>query len=249
MNKFWILLPLIICRLSFAQMNYDLKAGYRSTPAGNNIAATAQYDSLLWGAADKEKPWYGYYSVGFTLGGAPTAAAFVQVAPIAPLIFELQKSATYRFSNSAVFDCDRIYCFGVSDRTEASATILGGYGNIVGFITTLWKNIRLPDSSNPVLSELEYFAATPGEHFYNETTAALAYRLDEEKSAGIVYSSGRFSEGDRKTNSAYGVFRWKWQELDLTGGLGQYNSDQPGIGGTSFIFAIGKKFGECLSLF
>lgn len=78
-------------------MKYKVDFNMRTQPFGTNIVGTAQYDQHLWGEVDKARSLYGYARAGVKAGGSPTAAGFIQVAPIAPLIFEVSKSKTYRF--------------------------------------------------------------------------------------------------------------------------------------------------------
>lgn len=240
---------LLIPTISFAQINYNLKSQYRSTPSALNILGTFSYDKLLWGNVDKQKPLYGYYKLGTVLGGSPTAGIFVELAPLAPLVFKYQRSATYRFTKSAVFDCAEVYCFGVLQRNDLSMTLVGGYENFVGVSSYLWRDINAPSSSNLVVSEQELFTTTPGNHFYNEFTLTLGYLLLEERVLGVFYTAADFSDGNRRSNSVYGIYHWKWNQLDLTIGAGRYETDQPYVSGNGILFVIGKTFGESLSLF
>ncbi|MEK6628376.1 MAG: hypothetical protein AABY53_07100 [Bdellovibrionota bacterium] len=239
----------LFCFNSHAQINYKLSGQYRSTPAANNFLGTVAYDGLLWGNVDKQKPLYGFYKVGLVLGGSPTAAAFVEVAPIAPVIFKLQKSSTYRFTKSSTFDCANVYCFGVMDRTDFSVTAGAAYNNIVGLVSYLWRDIRTPSSTNLVVAEQELFTLVPGRHYYNEMSITAGYLFEDKKMLGAAYSAGEISDGRRRSNSVYGFYRWRWNDLDLTAGAGSYQTDQSFVGGNGVIFAIGKKFGESLSLF
>lgn len=244
-----VLFTLIFCVNSHAQINYKLSGQYRSTPSATNFLGTVAYDGLLWGNVDRQKPLYGFYKLGLVLGGSPTAAAFVEVAPIAPIVFKLQKSSTYRFTKSAVFDCTTVYCFGVLDRTDFSITMGAGYKNIVGLVSYLWRDIRAPSSANLVVAEQELFTITSGNHYYNEMSITAGYLFEDKTLLGLHYTAGEISEGRRRSNSVYGVYRWQWNELDLTAGVGSYQTDQAYVGGNGVIFAIGKKFGDSLSLF
>lgn len=241
---------------ALAGLNGQLKLNYRNKPAGQNLLATAAYDGLLWGTPDTEMPLYGFYRAGLVAGGTPTAAAFVEVAPVAPLVFRLQKGSTYRYLESSVFECAREYCFGVADRTDLSVTAVGAYGRVLGLVSYLWRDLRLPESSNPVVAEQEYFTARAGRHNYGEWTVALGYKLvDNGRGAeiadrlGLQYTAGEISEGHRRMNSVYAVYQWSWQGLNLTAGAGHFDTDQPGVSGEGLILAIGKNFGESLSLF
>lgn len=248
---------LLVCKTAFSQVHYKLNAQYRSTPGAKNILGTVAYDGLIWGIADKQNPLYGYYKLGLVAGGAPTVGAFVELAPIAPLVFKFQKSSTYRFLKSSIFDCDQVYCYGTVDRSDASVNLGFGYQRIVGVVSYLSRDIRTPMSSNSVVLELENFTATPGTQNYKEVTLFTGYKIDEAKLLGFHYSAGEISEGHRQVNTLYGIYQWKWhwdhqqedQELDLTFGVGSYQTDQDYVSGNGVLFAIGKKFGESLSLF
>lgn len=233
-----------------AKWNGGVDAGYRSLPAGLNASATLAHDNLLWGEYNKTEPLYGYSRVGLSLGGSPTAAAFVQLAPIAPLIFELQKSASYRYIKSSTFDCEKFYCYGNVDRTEMTVTLLGGYDKFVALASYMWREIRVPDSSNQVVAELEYFTLPANQtHTYHEVNLILGYNINEEQSVALAYTSSSVSYRDFKADSIYALYRMKYMQVDLTFGAGTYNSDQPDVAGNGVVFAIGKKFGESLSLF
>lgn len=234
---------------SFAQLNYKYVFQFRSVPGAKNFLATAAYDGLLWGNMDKQKPLYGYYKLGVTLGGSPTAAVFAEVAPIAPVIFKLQRSTTYRYLPSQVFDCENVYCYGVLDRTDFSVSMVAGYSNVVGLFSYLWRDLRLPTSSNSVLAEQELVAATGGNQHYNEMSLTLGYLLESKNIVGLHYTAGEFSEANHRSSSLYGVYRCKWRDWELTTGIGSYQSDQDYVGGNGVIFSIGKKIGDSLSLF
>lgn len=248
---------LFVCKTAFSQVHYKLYAQYRSTPGAKNILGTVAYDGLIWGLADKQNPLYGYYKLGLVAGGAPTVGAFIELAPIAPLVFKFEKSSTYRFLKSSIFDCEQAYCYGTVDRTDTSVNLGFGYRNIIGVVSYLSRVIRTPMSSKSIVLDLENFTITPGIHNYREMTLFAGYKLDEKKTLGFHYSAGEISEGIRKVNALYAIYQWKWhwnhqqedQELDLTFGVGNYQTDQDYVSGNGVLFALGKKFGESLSLF
>lgn len=246
-KSFFIIAFLFSASVS-AQWNQSVAAGYRSVPAGQNIQATVAYDKILWGEFNRNKPMYGYMRAGVKAGGAPTGAAFVQVSPIAPFIIEFQKSATYRYTPSPIFNCNSIFCFGVTERTDVTAKLAFGIDNLVGYASYLWRDIELPHSSNAVLAETELMTGQPGSHIYNEFSVAAGIKF-EENFAGILYSQGVFSENNKRSKSAYVVYSWKYDGFDLTAGVGAYETDEPNVDGTGLILAISKRFGESLSLF
>ena len=230
-------------------MNSSFKFQYRSLPGAANVSANLAYDDLLWGKVSKETPLYGYYKFGAVAGGSPTLGAFIEVAPIAPLVFKYQKSMTYRFLKSSSFDCATAYCFGDLDRSDFSVHLAAGYGRIIGVASYLWRNLNAPESSNPVVAEQELFTMTSGEHSYNEAGLTVGYLLRDSSVVGLVYTSAVISEGNRHSNSIYGIYHWKWNGFDLTTGAGRYDTEQPDVSASGVLFVIGKKFGESLSLF
>lgn len=234
---------------SHSQINYNLKAMYRSTPAATNIVGTLIYEKLLWGEVNKKKPLYGYYKLGAVLGGSPTVGAFVEFSPIAPVTLKYQKSITYRFTKSSVFDCEKAYCFGVLDRNDILMSLAAGYDRVVGVASYLWRDIKAPESSNLVMSEQELFLTTPGSHFYNEVSLTAGYLFENKNVLGVHYTAGEISDQNRRSHSLYGIYHWKWNEIDLTVGAGRYDTDQADVAGSGVFFVIGKQFGERLSLF
>lgn len=231
-----------------AEWNESISAGYRSVPQGQNFQGTIAYDRLLWGEVNREKPLYGYVRAGVRVGGAPTGAVFLQVAPVAPLIFEVQKGATYRYTPSNIFDCKNIFCYGVTERTDVSAKLAFGSGSFVGYASYLWRSITLPESSNPVLAEIELVMASKGNHGYNEYSIAAGVKFADDF-AGLIYSRGIFSENKKRSESAYAVYSWKFNEFELSTGAGTCNSDESGVSGSGVFLAMSRKFGESLSLF
>lgn len=234
---------------AFAEVNSNFKFQFRSKPGATNIAGVVAYDDLLWGKASKEMPLYGYYRLGAVAGGSPTLGAFIEVAPVAPLVFRYQKSTTYRFLKSSSFDCASAYCFGAFDRSDFSVQLAAGYGPIIGVATYLWRTLNAPESSNAVVAEQELFTLTSGEHSYNEAGLTVGYLLHNSNIVGVTFSSAVVSEGNRQSNSVYGIYRWKWNDFDLTAGAGRYDTEQPDVSGSGVLFVIGKKFGDSLSLF
>lgn len=238
----------VISLSSYANVHYSFDARYRSQPSGYNVHGSINYDGLLHGVHDKTKPFYGYYRLGAKIGGSPTGAVYLQVAPIAPLIFEVQKGASYRFLQSSSFNCKNVYCFGVVDRTDYIVRLLAGYKKFVFSLSHMYREINTPNSSTPVGLELEYFTVSPGFHRYNETALLAAYKLEDNRTIGLTYSSNKISEGDRSSSALYGIYRWKMHDFDWTAGVGNMSSDQSNVGGAGVLFMLGRKFGDGLSL-
>lgn len=214
-----------------------------------NIAGVVAYDDILWGKVSRETPLYGYYRLGALAGGSPTLGAFIEVAPIAPLVFRYQKSITYRFLKSSSFDCENYYCFGAFDRSDFSVQLAAGYGRVVGAVSYLWRNLNAPESSNPVIAEHELFTVSSGEHLYNEAGITVGYLMRDSSVVGLTHMSAVISEGNRHSSSIYGIYHWKWKGYDLTAGAGRYDTEQPDVSAVGVLFVIGKKFGDSLSLF
>ncbi len=245
----FLILTLLFSSIAFAQFQQRYTLSYRSNPAGMNAVGSLTYSGLMWGTKEKGNPLYGYYKIGGQLGGAPTAAVFLEVAPIAPVVFEVQKSATYRFLNSSVFDCNNFYCFGVTERTDYSVRAAGKYEDFMFIGSYMWRDIKVPESSKPVMLELENFTVLSGDHKFNESTLFFGYGLWTGDTLGIVYTQGEFSDLSRRYNSSYGIYHWKKNGIAYTAGIGNFNTDQPNLSGSSLIFSIGKTIGESLSLF
>jgi len=248
-NIFTLLLCLGFSIVSLAETNYTIDIRARTRPSSLNPVASAAYDGMLWGQASKEKPLYGYYRVGAKVGGSPTYAAFLQVAPIAPLIFEVQRGNTHRFLNINTIDCNLADCKGKVERTDYTVRLLAAYQNIVFAGNATWRELRSQDGSKPVGLELEYFTASPGFHRYFETAATLGYKLPEDRLVGITAINGHLSEGDKKMSSIYGIYRFLYQDFTWTVGAGQYRSDEPDQNGISGILLFTKTWGEKLSLY
>ena len=120
MRLILILIAVLFSFPTFAELNAKIDLSLRTKPLQYNGGLTGAYDGRLWGEVDRTKGLYGFYRVGARLGGSPTAAAFVQVAPIAPVIFEIQKGTTYRFIKTSATDCDTYECLHRIDRTDYS---------------------------------------------------------------------------------------------------------------------------------
>ncbi len=247
--KIFLLLVTFLGFTAFAEVNSSFKFQYRSKPGAMNVTGVVAYDDLLWGKVSKETPLYGYYRLGAVAGGSPTLGAFIEVAPIAPLVFRYQKSITYRFLKSSSFDCATSYCFGAFERSDFSVQLAAGYGRVIGVASYLWRNLNAPESSNPVVAEHELFTVSSGEHSYNEAGLTAGYLLRDSSVVGLTYTSAVISEGNRRSNSIYGIYHWKWNGFDLTACAGRYDTEQPDVSATGVLFVIGKKFGESLSLF
>lgn len=241
-----IFLISFVVRAEF-QQKYSLS--YRTTPAGLNPMASLSTDRLLWGSGDKQTPFYGFYKIGIQVAGAPTANIFIELAPIAPLVFSVNKSLSYRFLNSSVFDCNRFYCFGSIDRTDYLIKTAAKFYDFAFVGSYMWRELTAPDSSKSVMLELENFSVLNGKHKYAEFVLFAGYQRPVGDTLGVLYINGKLPDLNLVSNSIYGVYHWKYRELSYTIGLGNYNTDQANIGGTSVLFSIGKTIGESLSLF
>ena len=147
-----------------------------------------------------------------------------------------------------IFDCKNVFCYGVIECMDVSTKLVFGHGRFVGYGSYLWRSVSLPESSNPVLAEIELVSASPGTHAYNEYSIAAGIKFEDDF-AGLIYSSGVFSEGKKRSDSAYAIYNWKLNDFDLSFGAGTYHTDESEVSGSGVIFAISKKFGESLSLF
>jgi hypothetical protein len=206
--------------LAQAGTHYNFNAAFRTDPRANNLTATMAYDGLLRGEASPATPFYSYYRVGAKLGGSPTAAAFLQYAPVAPLIFEVQQSTTQRFMKSSIskVDCNLYECQGNVNRTDYIVKAIVAYQKVFLLQNLLWRNLKTADVNRPVFLEQENFIISPGTKSYYEATTTIGYRL-------------------------------KYQGFNILLGAGDYRSDQPEMNSNAAVAAISYSFGESLSLF
>ncbi len=232
-----------------AAIHYSLNVVARSKPAVVNPTGTVAYDGMLWGESSKENPKYGYYRIGARAGGNPSLGAFIQVAPIAPLVFEVSRGITNRVLQISTIDCNTVSCKGQIDRTDYIIRAVAAKSSFVFLANANWREIRTANVSQFVGLEAEFFTVTPGFHRYFETSFTLGYKLSENDLVGVIFNNGEISEGNRKSSSIHAVYRSKWDEYNWALGAGNYKSDMPNQDGLSLIFSLTRNFGERLSLF
>jgi hypothetical protein len=246
-SALFVLLTLITGKAE-AAVGATLDLGGRNRPQGTNLVGTLHWDELLWGQADPQRPFYGFYRFGARVGGSPTAAAFLEIAPIAPVVFEIQQSRTLRFFNSSVLNCETFECQGAVDRTDYSLKFAGAYENFILFGAVLWREVRTEQTTKPVFIELENFGVSPGFHRFFENTLTLGYQLADKQTIGVLENSGVISEGNRKFHSEYLFYQTRCHDLAVTGALGYYVSPETQVTGLSAFFALRKEWGERFSL-
>lgn len=241
---------------TFAQYNGRIDLSLRTKPLSFNGVLTGAYDGLLWGSVDKTTGMFGFYRVGVKAGGNPTAAAFLQIAPIAPVVFEIQKGTTYRFLKTGTTDCDLYECLKKIDRTDYSLKIGGALKNFVLMSKFTLRDIETQNGTKPVYLEWEAFHVTPGKYYrYFENVSMLGYKLDDIQTAGIMYIGGELTNTAAHFYSGYGYYSRKMEWANLTAGLGYYdNGAAPAavhskFQGISALVLLSRNFGETLSLF
>lgn len=249
MTKILLLLSAMFCFQSLAQVNGKIDLSLRTKPLQYNGVGTVAYDGVLWGDVDKANPKYGFYRVGAKLGGSPTAAAFVQVAPIAPVVFEVQKGTTYRFIKTSATDCDTYECLHKVDRTDYSIRLGGAVKKFVLLMKFMLREIDAEEGNRPVYLELESFHVTPGYHHYFESTITLGYKLDDTTTTGIIYNGGELSGGSQHFYSGYGFYSRKCGDYGVTGALGYYDNAYDKFRGVSGLIIVSRAFGDTLALF
>jgi hypothetical protein len=232
-----------------AEYLFSAEASARTQPQASNLVGTLAYDGMLWGQKSAENPLYGYYRIGSRFGGSPSLSGFIQIAPLAPLIFEIQRGFTKRFTRPVNFDCNNFECFGKVDRTDYSIRLAAAYKSWVLLNTVMWRQIETESASQQIYLELENLTMTPGSQQFFETTSILCYRLSEEQMLGLLYNSGVLTERNQRFEAAYGIYRQKWNDFHFTAGAGQYRSYFSNLNGFSLVFAINRTWGEGLSLF
>lgn len=241
---------------TFAQLNGKIDLSLRTKPLQYNGVLTGAYDGHLWGEVDKTKGMYGFYRVGAKLGGSPTAALFLQFAPIAPVVFEIQKSSTYRFVKTGTTDCDKYECLKKIDRADYSVRIGGAFKNFMLMSKFTIRDIETEEGTKPVYLEWEAFHVSPG-HYYRafENLTMLGYKIDDIQSAGLMYIGGELTNTSAHFYSGYGYYNRKLEWATLTAALGYYeNSQAPAdvhskFQGVSALVLLSRTFGDTLSLF
>lgn len=235
---------------SFADVHYSLNLVGRTKPATANPTGTVAYDGMLWGEYNKEKPLYGFYRVGARAGGNPSYGAFVQISPIAPLVFEVAKGTTNRFLKINTLDCDQVECKGKVDRTDYIIRAAAAKGNWVFLGSALWRDIKTEDSPKTIGLEAEFFVVPAGTTTkYTETSFTLGHKLGEDKLVGVMVTNGSLPDYSLKNSSAYAIYRDRWTDYNWAVGAGSFRSDMPDQDGFSAIFSISRTWGDRLSLF
>ncbi len=250
MTKFLIILGFFLCAQAFAQANGKVDLSLRTKPLQYNGVGTIAYDGLIWGQGEKTNPMYGFYRVGAKLGGSPTAAAFLQVAPVAPVVFEIQKSTTYRFIKTSAVNCDTFECLHKVDRTDYSLRIGGAYEKFILLTRFTLRDIETEKGTKPVFLELEAFNVTPDHDYrYFESSVTAGYKLDDIKTAGILYVGGEITGSRNRFTAGYGFYSHRFEQFSVTGALGYYDNSYDKFRGVSGVVILSKSFGETLSLF
>lgn len=248
-SKLLILVISLFVTKAYAGDHYSFEARARSAPTIGNVQASANYDQMLWGEKTPDNPLYGYLRAGARGGGSPTYAGFLQVAPIAPIIFEVQKGVTHRFLKISGFACSEIECKGKVDRTDYSIKLLAAFKDFVFLGNIMWREIQTGSSPTLVGLEYEFFEVTPGFHRFFETTWTLGYKLSSGNMIGLVNTQGEMSEGNRRSSSVHAIYRFPYQDFSLVTGIGNFKSDQNNLNQTSVIFSATYQWGERLSLY
>ncbi len=257
MTKFFFLtFSLLVCswnQQAFAEDFFLVEASARSQPQATNLVGTLAHDGLLWREQGKEKvpasPLFGYYRLGTRFGGSPSLAGFLQIAPIAPVVFEIQRGFTQRFSRPAGFDCDQVQCFGQIQRTDYSLRLAAAYENFILIESLLWRELETEANSQKIFIELENMLASPGVRRFFQNTSLLAYRLPEDRLLGFRLDSGILINESQNFNAAYLVYRQPWQEFQISFGAGQFRASNSNLDGFSLILSMSRKWGDSLSLF
>jgi len=232
-----------------AEYSYELEAVLRTDPRAMNMTAKLNYDLLLRGGAAPENPLYSYARVGLIAGGSPTLGAFVEYAPIAPLVFSVQKNRTHRFLDASRFDCETNQCKKNIDRTDYGVRAALAYQNIFFSQSYTLRELQTDADSLPIYIEQEQGVVSSGFHRYQEATSILGYRISLEQIAGALYTGTWLSEGGWRSHTASVFFRQQCGEFSLTFGLSQYKYDQFDVQGPAGFITLNFSQGEKLSLF
>lgn len=232
-----------------SEIHYSAKFELRTDPRAMNVTATVASDHLLRGQQSKEKPFYSYGRLGLVAGGSPTLGAFIDYAPIAPLIFSVQKSFTHRFQDSSRFDCENYQCKKNVDRTDYSVRGIVAYGKFFFTQNYIWREMKTDADMRPVYLEQEHAVVTSGFHRFTEATSILGFEISKEQIIGVLYTADWLSEGRFRSHTASVFFRQKWGDFSLTFGLNEYKYEQFDIQGPAGFLTVNFNQGQKLSLF
>lgn len=223
----------------------------RSLPQSVNAVGELAYDTALWGDPSKGKddPMFGFASIGTRFGGSPSVSAFVQIAPISPLVIEAQRSMTQRFTRTTNFPCDSVECKGRIDRTDFSVQLGGAWKEFVFLGGYLWRDLKTMDAATPVMIELEDLVVTPGNHRYQEGTFFAGRTLEKEQTLGVLYMAGEITAASSAFQGTYLMYRANVNEYLISVAAGNYKSDFENLNGFSALLNVSRQFGETMSLF
>ena len=232
-----------------AEVGSNINAAFRTDPRAKNLTATIFYDYLLHGTPSKETPFYGYARAGAVVGGSPTIAAFLQVAPVAPVVFEVQKSRTIRFDGADRFDCQTYECQGVIDRLDYKIRAAVAYNDFFFAPGFMWREIQTNGDYRPVYIEQEVFVVTPGFHRLQEGSAVLGYSISDHQQAGVIYTENEISENHFRSRTTSVFYRFPVQDLKITVGLSHFKYEQLNREGPAAFLTLDLDYGQKLSLF
>ena len=256
MHVILIIIASLFSFQTFAEFNGKIDFSLRTKPLQYNAGVTGAYDGLLWGEVNRTNGLYGFYRVGAKLGGSPTAAAFIQIAPVAPVVFEIQKGTTYRFVKTSGTDCDTYECLHRVDRTDYSMRLGGAYKKFVLMSKFMLREIETEEGTKPIFLELEAFHVRPGHYYrYFENLTMAGYKMDDFSSAGLLYIGGELTGSRARFYSGYGYYNRRMEWATLTAALGYTDNSvapaaiQDKFRGLSAIVLLSRTFGETLSLF
>ena len=241
-----------ICFVSLgahAEISYELETALRTDPRAMNMTIKINYDFLLRGEVSKENPFYSYARAGLAAGGSPTLGAFIEYAPVAPLIFSVQKNWTHRFLEASRFDCENNQCKKNIDRTDYGVRGVLGYQNIFFSQSYILRELKTDSDVLPVYIEQEHALVSSGFHRFQEATSILGYQISKEQIAGVLYTSAWLSEGSFRSHTASVFYRQLCGDFSLTFGLSQYKYEQFNIQGPAGFITLNFSQGEKLSLF
>lgn len=251
--KFLKILFFVISKVTisnaWASWNGNADFSFRTDPRAMNLTGSIAYDQLLRGEASKENPFYSYARLGFIAGGCPSIGAYLDYAPIAPLIFSVQKGYTHRFHNNSRVDCQSYQCQKNVDRTDYSVRGIVAYEKFFFTQNYIWREIKTDEDLNRMYLEQEHFVAPSGFHRFTEANSILGYMISDQQQAGFLYTTNRLSEGGFRSHTASVFFRQKWGDLSLTAGVSQYKNEQFDIEGPAGFISLKFDQGKKLSLF
>ncbi len=248
--KTWIWLALLWTPQVFA-LDFALSPMVRSYATSGSVELTARHDILLWDKRDSAKWMFGFVQPKVMLGAQGVMEGTFSFYPISILELGASYSTTSRFYETKPFDCSTNICKGVLQRHKLTARLALGHEfenfNLQGLFTYHRIRISNADNSKPLVDESEVLLANPGSDVADCMSIFVGAQRDVH-TLGIYARKARLQESKNENDSQYLIYRQKFPDFLLSGGVGRYASDfhKPGF---SALASVTWSWGESISLF